>query len=102
MVDGNLFTGGGVTAGIDFALTLVAALMGQAEAESIQLRLEYAPQPPFNSGTPDTAHPEVLAKVRARSAAVRAERESLAENYRLGILAAEKALAIARWTDLEH
>ena len=44
--DGNLITAGGVTAGIDFALTVVAELAGRAEAEGIQLRLEYAPDPP--------------------------------------------------------
>ncbi|MCT2557591.1 DJ-1/PfpI family protein [Tsuneonella sp. YG55] len=53
--DGNLLTAGGVTAGIDFALTLVAREAGQAVAESIQLSLEYDPHPPFDSGTPATA-----------------------------------------------
>jgi cyclohexyl-isocyanide hydratase len=75
--DGNLFTGGGVTAGIDFALTLVAELAGQAAAETVQLALEYAPAPPFTAGTPETAPPEVLAAVRAGMAATRAEREDL-------------------------
>jgi cyclohexyl-isocyanide hydratase len=75
--DGNLFTGGGVTAGIDFALMLAAELMGRDAAEAIQLLLEYAPEPPFDAGTPDTAPAAVLAHVRARSAAVRAEREAL-------------------------
>src|SRR5207248_3709248 len=53
--DGNLFTAGGVTAGIDFGLTVVAELLGQAEAEEVQLNLEYAPAPPFDAGTPDEA-----------------------------------------------
>ncbi len=76
--DGNLLTGGGVTAGIDFALTLVAELAGQAAAEAIALSLEYAPAPPFDAGTPDRADPAILAAVRARTASVRQERESLA------------------------
>lgn len=66
--DGNLFTGGGVTAGIDFALVLLAEMAGQDYAESIQLGLEYAPAPPFNSGRPELARPEVLASIRARMA----------------------------------
>lgn len=75
--DGNLFTGGGVTAGIDFALTLAAELAGQPEAEAIQLNLEYAPAPPFAAGTPDTAPAAVLESVRNRSAAARKERETI-------------------------
>ena len=75
--DGNLLTGGGVTAGIDFALTLAAELAGREAAEAIQLNLEYAPAPPFRAGTPDTAPPQVVERVRARSAAIRAERERL-------------------------
>ena len=66
--DGNVLTGGGVTAGIDFALTLVTELAGPTVAQSIQLGLEYAPAPPFDAGTPETAPAEVLALVRARMA----------------------------------
>jgi putative intracellular protease/amidase len=66
--DGNIITGGGVTAGIDFALTVAAELAGPILAQSIQLGIEYAPAPPFNSGRPDTAPPEVLALVQARFA----------------------------------
>ena len=68
--DGNLFTGGGVTAGIDFALVMLAELAGQGFAESIQLGLEYAPAPPFNAGRPELARPEVLASIKARMAAM--------------------------------
>ncbi|HLH51762.1 MAG TPA: DJ-1/PfpI family protein [Roseiarcus sp.] len=75
--DGALFTGGGVTAGIDFALTLLAELAGRETAEAIQLALEYAPAPPFDAGTPDSAPPEILARQRARGASLRAERELL-------------------------
>jgi cyclohexyl-isocyanide hydratase len=74
--DGNVFTGGGVTAGIDFALTMVAELAGRDVAEAIQLGIEYAPAPPFNAGSPDTARPEIVAGVRARMTATRVEREA--------------------------
>ena len=67
-VDRNRVTGGGVTAGIDFALTLVSIMTDRETAEAIQLRLEYNPAPPFNSGSPDTAPPEVLARSRQRTA----------------------------------
>jgi len=75
--DGNLMTGGGVTAGIDFGLEMAAALSDRTTAESIQLHIEYAPAPPFASGTPNAAPPAVLAAARARGAAMRAEREAL-------------------------
>lgn len=65
--DGNLMTGGGVTAGIDFALTLVSELFGEVQAQTVQLQLEYAPAPPFNAGHPSTAPAEVLALARERS-----------------------------------
>jgi cyclohexyl-isocyanide hydratase len=67
-VDRNRITGGGVTAGIDFALTLVSIMVDRPTAEAIQLRLEYNPAPPFNSGSPDTAPPEILARIRERIA----------------------------------
>ena len=68
-VDRNRVTGGGVTAGIDFALTLVSMLIDRPTAQAIQLRLEYNPAPPFDSGSPDTAPPEILARVKERNAA---------------------------------
>src|SRR6202035_2756526 len=67
-VDRNRITGGGVTAGIDFALTLVSMLADRQMAQAIQLRLEYDPAPPFNAGSPDTAPPEVLALLQERIA----------------------------------
>jgi cyclohexyl-isocyanide hydratase len=67
-VDRNRVTGGGVTAGIDFALTLVSILINRQTAEAIQLGIEYNPAPPFNSGSPDTAPPEVLAATKQRIA----------------------------------
>jgi cyclohexyl-isocyanide hydratase len=65
-VDRNRITGGGVTAGIDFALTLVSILTDRKTAEAIQLGLEYNPAPPFNSGSPDTAPAEILAFLKQR------------------------------------
>src|SRR6201985_1695405 len=62
--DRNRVTGGGVTAGIDFALTLVSLLVDRRTAEAIQLRLEYNPAPPFNSGSPDTAPGEILSLMK--------------------------------------
>jgi cyclohexyl-isocyanide hydratase len=70
-------TGGAVSAGIDFALGLAAKLFDIETAEQVQLHLEYAPDPPFAAGTPDTAPPEVLATVRQCLAEVRAERERI-------------------------
>ena len=67
-VDRNRITGGGVTAGIDFALTLVALLVDRTTAQAIQLRLEYNPAPPFNAGSPDTAPPEILALMKEKIA----------------------------------
>ncbi|KWE90542.1 DJ-1/PfpI family protein [Burkholderia ubonensis] len=77
--DGNLFTGGGVTAGIDFALTIAAELAGDEEAQAIQLELEYAPAPPFDAGSPDTAAAGVVTRVRERSAANLARRRQAIE-----------------------
>jgi cyclohexyl-isocyanide hydratase len=75
-VDRNRITGGGVTAGIDFALTLVSHLVDRPTAEMIQLRLEYNPAPPFNSGSPDTAPPDVLARLQQRNPAGRQYRSA--------------------------
>ncbi len=72
--DGNLFTAGGVTSGIDFGLTLVAELFGREEAEKIQLFMEYAPAPPFDAGTPETAPSGVIEKARQTLASSRQEK----------------------------
>lgn len=64
--DGNVITGGGVTAGIDFALTLIAELRGAKVAQNVQLGLEYSPAPPFSSGRPETAPASVLAAFEAQ------------------------------------
>lgn len=73
-IDRNRVTGGGVTAGIDFALTLVEMLVDRKTAEAIQLRLEYNPVPPFDAGSPDTAPAETLALMKARIAPHQARR----------------------------
>ena len=65
-VDRNRVTGGGVTAGIDFALTLVSILADRKTAETIQLGIEYNPAPPFNAGSPDTAPPEIVSYLKER------------------------------------
>lgn len=63
VIDRNRATGGGVTAGIDFGLALVAHIAGDELAKAIQLGLEYSPQPPFNSGTPSEASEATVATV---------------------------------------
>ncbi|MBB2753048.1 UNVERIFIED_ORG: cyclohexyl-isocyanide hydratase [Rhizobium aethiopicum] len=75
--DGNLITAGGVTSGIDFGLSVIAALFGRTEAEIIQLALEYAPAPPFSSGTPKEASPKVLEDTKQRLLASRVARERI-------------------------
>lgn len=80
--DGNLITGGGVTAGIDFGLTLVAALRGQVAAEEIQLALEYAPELPFQAGRPEDAPKDIVELVRRRTELLHAERERVAGAWR--------------------
>jgi cyclohexyl-isocyanide hydratase len=77
-IDRNRVTGGGVTAGIDFALTLVSLLVDRPTAEAIQLRLEYNPAPPFNAGSPETAPADVLALMKERGAAAQARRTEAA------------------------
>ncbi|MFO2466439.1 DJ-1/PfpI family protein [Pseudomonas sp. 15FMM2] len=75
--DANLFTGGGITAGIDFALTLAAELYSEAAAQLVQLQLEYAPAPPFNAGRPGTAPAHVLREANKRTAESRQSRREI-------------------------
>jgi cyclohexyl-isocyanide hydratase len=75
--DGNLLTGGGITAGIDFALTLVSELLGEDEAQAIQLELEYAPAPPFDAGSPGSAPQTIVELVSQRLGASLAQREQI-------------------------
>ncbi len=73
--DRNRVTGGGVTAGIDFAFALMAAIRGETHARLIQLGLEYDPQPPFDSGSPERAGEELLALYAQRMQALAPDRE---------------------------
>ena len=93
VVDGNIVTGAGVTSGIDFALKLAAILAGEPVAREIQLQIEYEPEPPFDSGSPERAAPETLAAVRARLAKLSEERRAVAERVgrKLGVKGGETA-----------
>lgn len=75
--DRNRVTGGGVTAGIDFALALTAAIRGERHARMVQLSLEYDPAPPFDSGSPERAGPEMVAALRAHMDKLMPDREAL-------------------------
>jgi len=89
VVDGHVITGGGVTAGIDFALRVVAEVRGQDTAEKIQLAMEYDPQPPFSAGSPKAARATIVDAVRhlagpmlgERAAAVRQASKALVAAY---------------------
>lgn len=74
VVDGNVITGGGVTAGIDFGLRVVVEIAGEAAARAIALAIEYDPHPPFESGHPRVADPELVRKVAGAAAARQSER----------------------------
>ena len=78
VIDGNIVTGAGVTSGIDFALRLAAILDGEAVAREVQLQIEYEPEPPFDSGSPERASPQTLAAVRTRLARLAEERRAVA------------------------
>ena len=75
-IDGNIITGGGVTAGIDFALRVVEQLRGKAAAEAIQLMVEYDPHPPFDAGSPERAGPELVERIRRAAEPMLREREA--------------------------
>ena len=79
--DGNLITGGGVTAGIDFALAVVAKLAGQQTAEEIQLAIEYAPEPPFNCGTPETAPPALVDSLVSKWSPSQKKRQEIVRRF---------------------
>ena len=82
VVDRNRFTGGGVTSGIDFGLTLLAELRGEQTAKVIQLALEYDPEPPFQTGTPDKAGAELTAIAVAMACNMNAKAVTIAEGRR--------------------
>jgi len=76
IVRDGVISGGGVTAGIDMALAVVAEIAGEDYAQSIQLGIEYAPAPPFNAGRPETAPAHILAATVKRYDAVRPARDA--------------------------
>lgn len=79
VVDRNRITGGGVTAGIDFALVIAATLCGTQTAQTIQLLLEYNPAPPFQCGHPTTADHRIIGHLRDKLEAVQNERMAIAK-----------------------
>jgi cyclohexyl-isocyanide hydratase len=93
VLDGNWVFAAGVTAGIDGALRLAAELRGDDAARAIQLYMVYAPEPPFDSGTPETAPAAILAQARQSVAGITAQREATAQRAaaRLGITASALA-----------
>ena len=88
--DGRFVSAAGVTSGIDGALRVTADLRGDEVAQGIQLVIAYAPEPPFSSGTPETALLAVLAHVKASMQQITAQREQTARRIaaRLGLAAA--------------
>jgi cyclohexyl-isocyanide hydratase len=77
VIDRNRITGGGVTAGIDFGLYVVAKIFGEKVAKEIQLMMEYDPAPPFNSGSPKTADAQIIERVINDRKEIQDEREQL-------------------------
>jgi cyclohexyl-isocyanide hydratase len=78
VVDRNRVTGAGVTSGIDFALTLAAALFGEERAQRVQLSMEYDPQPPFPGGSVRSAKPAMVTAIGASMADFQARRSAVA------------------------
>ena len=78
---GRIVTAGGVTAGIDGALHMAAMLRGEQAAKEIQLYMQYAPEPPFDSGTPERAPAEVLNAVTEATSAITARRLETAKRF---------------------
>ncbi len=76
VVDGNIVTGGGVTAGIDFALAIAGREFGEETARAIQLGIEYNPEPPYDAGSPKRAGQRLVAQIRDAADARQAEREA--------------------------
>ena len=93
VIDGNYVFAAGVTAGIDGALRLAAELRGDAVAQGIQLYMAYAPEPPFNAGTPETAPPAIVSAAREQMKGMVAKRMATARRAaeRLGVAVAEAA-----------
>lgn len=74
VIDRNRITGGGVTSGIDFALTLASILFGEPLAKEVQLLVEYNPQPPFRSGHPSVAEDSLVTRVKEKRAEMQNKR----------------------------
>jgi cyclohexyl-isocyanide hydratase len=89
VADGNMVFAAGVTSGIDGALRVAADLRGDEVAQGIQLAIAYAPEPPFNSGTPETAPPAVLKRAKESMRQITEQREQTARRIaaRLGLAA---------------
>ena len=107
VVQGSWVFAAGVTAGIDGALRLAAELRGKEAAQTIQLYMAYAPEPPFNSGTPETASPQILERARQSAASITAKREETARRIaaKLGIATATQSTGRdrtreARWRQI--
>lgn len=95
VVDGNLISAAGVTAGLDAALVLVSLVRGDAAAQEIQLAIEYAPNPIFHAGTPESAPPEVLERFQRKYQPIGTEREAA------GLLYAERSQSKRRGSSQE-
>jgi cyclohexyl-isocyanide hydratase len=80
VVDRNRITGAGITAGIDFGLTLLAEMLGEDAAKATQLRLEYDPDPPYNSGSPSTAAESTVSAARQRLEPFNQQVQAVAQN----------------------
>jgi cyclohexyl-isocyanide hydratase len=77
VIDRNRITGGGVTAGIDFGLSVASKLFGEKIAKEIQLMMEYDPEPPFHSGSPKTADKEIILKAIENRKEIQRQRENI-------------------------
>ncbi len=92
VIDGSFVSAAGVTAGIDGALRVAALLRGDQVAQEIQLHIQYAPEPPFNSGTPASAPPEILESARSVSREITEARLTTAKRIaaKLGVVTKDK------------
>ena len=81
--DRNRITGGGITAGIDFALSLAGELFGQERAAAIELMMEYNPAPPFHAGDPERASPELVKRMRDERQSLQARRRQFLTSLKI-------------------
>lgn len=93
-VDGNIITAAGVTAGLDAALVLVSLLRGNATAQEIQLAIEYAPNPIFHSGTPESAPADVLESYQEKYEPIGSAREEEAIRYAVNKRTTDESLKV--------